>query len=447
MKLRMQFALSLAASLALGACDDSTTGPMEAEDQEFEVTIENVSAVYDFLSSGVFAVPAGQGAAGPLLPGQTYEFEFSAAPGQNLSFATMFVQSNDLFYAPDGGGIALYDAAGAQVTGDVTLQVYLWDAGTEVNQEPGLGADQAPRQAGGDTGSADSDNTVRRASDEFGNLPAVSDVIRVTLDSTGPTSFRLRIENMSTATTVSTSDGMMHPAPLAPGVWAVHTGADPLFTEGQPDRNEGLEHLAEDGAASGLGGVLDGRTGLTSPLAPGVWAVHTGSSILFSAGMADMGMGLEALAEDGDPTTLAASVAGRMDIRASGAFNTPVGASAPAPAFPGDSYTFTFTAEPGDRLSFATMLVQSNDLFFAPAEAGIDLFPGVALNGEATGMVLLWDAGTEANEAPGVGLNQAPRQSGANTGAAEGGNVRQANDGYRYPDVSAVIRVTIRPVG
>jgi len=32
-------------------------------------------------------------------------------------------------------------------TGDVTADVQLWDAGTEVNMEPGVGADQPPRQS------------------------------------------------------------------------------------------------------------------------------------------------------------------------------------------------------------------------------------------------------------------------------------------------------------
>ena len=89
---------------------------------------------------------------------------------------------------------------------------------------------------------------MRLATDDFDNLPAVSDVIRVMLDATGPTTFRLRIENVSTSTTLSTSDGMTHGAPLAPGVWAVHSGDDALFTVGQPDRGEGLEGVAEDGA-------------------------------------------------------------------------------------------------------------------------------------------------------------------------------------------------------
>jgi hypothetical protein len=437
--------LGCGAAVLMSACDDSAVMP--TTQTTFEVRVENVSTVYDFAASGSFSVPAGEAAPGPLLPGGTYEFEFSAAPGARLSFATMFVQSNDLFFAPDGNGIALFDDNGGQLTGDVTAQVSLWDAGTEANQEPGLGQDQAPRQSGADVGTSDADATVRLATDDFGNLPAVEDLVSVTLDSTGPTSFRLRIENVSTGATVMTSDAMTHAAPLAPGVWVVHSGVNPLFTAGQGDRREGLEALAEDGSASGLAAALAGRTGLTGPIAPGVFAVHRAASVLFAAG----GMatpGIEALAEDGNPSVAAPTLAANAGVTVSGVFNTPDGAAGPAPAFPGDSYLFTFSAEPGDRLSFATMLVQSNDLFFAPAEPGIDLFPGgAAVNGGLTGMVLLWDAGTEVNERPGVGLNQAPRQSAANTGEMEGGVVRQVNDGYSYPNVSDVIRITIRPIG
>jgi hypothetical protein len=170
--------------------------------------------------------------------------------------------------------------------------------------------------------------------------------------------------------------------------------------------------------------------------------------VLFVSGQTDFGQGLEALAEDGDPSGLSSAVASRGDVASSGAFNTPEGAAGPAPAFPGDAYVFRITAMPGDRLSFATMFVQSNDLFFAPVEAGIALFDsgGMAEAGDMTDMILLWDAGTEVNEEPGIGLNQAPRQSGANTGGDEGGAVRQVSDGYVYPDVSEVIRVTLTPV-
>jgi hypothetical protein len=199
-------------------------------------------------------------------------------------------------------------------------------------------------------------------------------VVRVTLDATGPSSFRLRIESVSTAATVATSDAMTHAAPLAPRVWVVHSSADPLFTAGQADRGEGLEGLAEDGSATSLAGALAARTGLTGPIAPGAFAIHRSPSVLFRAGMTDSGMGLEALAEDGDPSGLAGALASVSGVSVAGAFNTPVSAAGPAPAFPGEAYTFTFTADIGDRLSFATMLVQSNDLFFAPAEADLSRY-------------------------------------------------------------------------
>ena len=48
---------------------------------------------------------------------------------------------------------------------------------------------------------------MRLAADEFDNLPEVSDVIRVTLDSLGATTFRLAIENVS--------DGMTSRPPLS----------------------------------------------------------------------------------------------------------------------------------------------------------------------------------------------------------------------------------------
>ncbi len=442
------WAFAMSGMLTLGACDDDAgmTEPVVAT--TFEVRIENVSEVFDFAATGAFNTPVGADGPGPLFPGAAYEFAFEAGPGSRLSFATMFVQSNDFFFAPDGDGIALWDEQGMQVTGDVTGQISLWDAGTEEDGEPGLGANQAPRQAGPDTGSSDDDNTVRLASDAYDNLPDVSGVVRVTLHSDGPTSFRVRIENVSTDQTLATSDQMTQAVPLAPGVWVVHSGMDPLFTAGQPDRGEGLEALAEDGSVAGLAEGLNGRTGLTSPIAPGVFAVHRGPSVLFAAGVPDQGMGLEALAEDGFPGTLAGSLAASGTVASSGAFDVPDGGSDPAPAFPGDAYTFTVTAEPGDRLSLATMLVQSNDLFFAPAEVGLDLFPnGTPVDGDVTGMILLWDAGTEVNEAPGVGLSQAPRQAAPDVGEEEGGVVRQVNDAYRYPDVSDVIRVLVRPVG
>jgi hypothetical protein len=38
------------------------------------------------------------------------------------------------------------------IAGDITSQILLWDAGTEVNEEPGLGPNQAPLQPAPNTG-------------------------------------------------------------------------------------------------------------------------------------------------------------------------------------------------------------------------------------------------------------------------------------------------------
>ena len=48
----------------------------------------------------------------------------------------------------------------------------------------------------------------------------------------------------------------------------------------------------------------------------------------------------------------------------------PVGADGAGPALPGGAYEFVIHASAGDTLTFATMLAQSNDMFFAPDEAG-----------------------------------------------------------------------------
>jgi hypothetical protein len=184
---------------------------------------------------------------------------------------------------------------------------------------------------------------------------------------------------------------------------------------------------------------------MTTPFAPGVWAVHTAADPLFSAGQADRGQGLEVLAEDGDPSALAAALASQAGVSASGVFNTPVGAAQPGPLLPGQAYEFTFETVPGNNLSFATMFVQSNDLFYAPDGAGIALFngDGTPVNGDVTAQVFLWDAGTEVNQEPGVGPDQAPRQAGPDTGPDEDGAVQIVSDEFTYPDTSATIRVTI----
>ena len=58
----------------------------------------------------------------------------------------------------------------------------------------------------------------------------------------------------------------------------------------------------------------------------------------------------------------------------------------------------------GQSVSFAAMLTESNDWFFATGPDGIPLFTdGVPTSGDVTKYVSIWDAGTEANQEPAVG--------------------------------------------
>jgi hypothetical protein len=179
---------------------------------------------------------------------------------------------------------------------------------------------------------------------------------------------------------------------------------------------------------------------------PGTAVVHTDKAPVFTSGKKDRGQGLEAQAEDGDPSMLAKSLARGKGIKSVTVFNTPVGASAPGPITPGAVYETTVSAMPGDRLTLTLMMGQSNDWFYAPTESGIELFKnGQAISGDISAQLSMWDAGTEVNEEPGIGPNQGPRQKAPNTGPAENGVVHKIQDGKLYSTASAVMRITITP--
>lgn len=113
---------------------------------------------------GIFNTPEGMTSPGPIRPGDSYEYNFTATPGMKLFTTMMFGQSNDWFYAPDANGIALFDGKGNPITGDVTEKLILWNAGTEVDEEIGIGPNQGPRQKGINTG-VDEHGVVRRVQD------------------------------------------------------------------------------------------------------------------------------------------------------------------------------------------------------------------------------------------------------------------------------------------
>jgi len=404
--------------------DDDNVTPEPVASATFKVTIENVFTPKTFMDNGIFdAIP----------PQGSQSFSFNAGKGAFLSLSTMYVKSNDLFLGFSDSGLALYDANGNATTGNVTSQLILWDAGTEVNEEPGVGENQPMNQSGPNTG-IDENGVIHLVNDGF-TYPSTETITNISLAHNGGTMFTVTINNVSDTSTL--------PSPLAPGVWTIHGEQSKLFTTGA-SASAGMEKLAEDGDNSMMDDFLTDNSGYFSPYAPGVFAIHNnGTMPIFSNNTSDNGDGLENLAEDGDPSVLGASLSTTNGISERGVFNTPEGAGAPGPLLPDNSYTFTFTAEEGDYLNLALMLVESNDLFYAFNDEGINLFSnGNAISGDMTSQIILWDAGTEVNEYPGAGNNQ-PIRGGAGTGINENGNVEMVNDGFVYPSINEAIKITI----
>jgi hypothetical protein len=110
---------------------------------------------------GVFNTPVGATAPGPIGPGAAYEFSVIAEPGMKLSLAMMFGQSNDWFYAFDANGIHLFNG-NKPISGDITSKLVLYDAGSEKDEEIGIGQNQGPRQKAPDTGE-DENGVVHKA--------------------------------------------------------------------------------------------------------------------------------------------------------------------------------------------------------------------------------------------------------------------------------------------
>ena len=201
-------------------------------------------------------------------------------------------------------------------------------------------------------------------------------------------------------------------------------------------------------------------------ITPGAYAVHAGDNPIYELGE-PASIGLEALAEAGPPTGfegedgLVAELGASTDVRDSGAYapadtvadpNDPTGEVPGAPPIaPGGAFEFEATVAPGQRLSFASMFVPSNDVFVSTGEEGVAIWPadGEPVDGDVTDAVALFDAGTEPNaEPPGTGPDQAPAQDSPDQGADEGGTVRRlsdVDDDHEYPAAEDVVQVTVTP--
>jgi hypothetical protein len=353
--------------------------------------------------SGAVTIPDDADSAGPALPGSSFSIDVAADEDHPwLSFATMLGNSNDAFLALPPSGVRLVDESGQMrsaedVEEEIRNRLAVWDAGSESNEVIGVGPNQAPRQSAPDTGPTDENDAVRRYADATNDLAgeAIHDFVAVSVAATDdPEMFEVTIENVSADS--------VYPGLISPAAWAVHDGSLRFFETDQP-ASEALERLAEDG-----------------------------NSML-----------------------LAADLAAESGVLESGVVTTATDASEAGPLMPGKRFVFTVHADAEHRyLSFASMLVPSNDAFMAPSGPGVALLnsngsPRSAddIADDIRELLRAWDAGTEANQAAAAGADQGPRQSAPNTGENEGNGLVRAVETsvWDYPAVPSLIRVTILP--
>jgi hypothetical protein len=233
------------------------------------------------------------------------------------------------------------------------------------------------------------------------------------------TRFAVRIENISTVKTLPLAKGGGLDMPLSEGVWAVHTGGNPLLTPGELEPGRGLKGLAEAGMTDGLDAGL--------ARVPNVR----------SHGLANHAMrrGPAKSADKESRVKPSSTLVPTNDWM----------------LMPGALLDLVIDARPGDRLSFEFMLGHSNDGLIGTGGTGIALFGanGHPVSGDVSSALGLWDAGTEVNEEPGIGRNQGMRQGAATAGDPERRPVRamsEAEFGKQWPAASRILRVTITPV-
>lgn len=414
----------------LWSCSDDDTAPSVVQKS---ITIQNVLDSKPLVESGTFQ---NTGEPPVYMPGESFSIQFSAGLGQAFTFVTMYGWSNDLFFAPENPGIALYGDNGNPIEGDVSAQIKLWDNGTRVNQAPGQDvthpgeAETSPQPIAEITGT-DSQNH---------SYAAASDLMKVTLKYEGASVFTITIANTSGDTNNET--------PFSPGVWAVSyiAGGDlldeaPLYTSGEVAAN-GITNIAEAGDNSVLGTYIEGRTGIFTPLSPILVVQYNGiDNPLYETGQSDAGNGLKELAQTGDASKLASYLEELDGVEAVYV----LAAETSTVLLPmigdqqGSTVTQSYNAHSDDKIAIATMYGLSNDWFFA-SEGDIDATEAA----DVSAQIGLYDNGTAVDQFPGAGISQ----------AALGGTpqeedqlimeVPNPNAFTTLPDVNMMIKVTIQ---
>ena len=279
------------AGFAFTACDDDD----DNSDPGTKPTIkfENVIPTKNYVQSGTFAAVA---------PGATTSFTFHAAKGQRLMFATMYSYSNDLFFAPENPGIALFNDSGVPYTGVIANAVKLWDNGTRVNEQPGPNVNHPGVAQAGVV------SEVYGSDTEGHTYPAASSLLQVSLTFDA-------VQSLFTCTISNISNGTSNETPFSGGVFVVSNMLDGKLVMEKPffnvDQKSGVEltKLAEAGNVDPLKSLVADQTGIITTLHGAIVVVYTGNTNpIYQLGQKDAQLGLAALAQRGDPGQLKASL-------------------------------------------------------------------------------------------------------------------------------------------
>jgi hypothetical protein len=231
------------------------------------------------------------------------------------------------------------------------------------------------------------------------------------------------------------------PSGFGAGVFTVHRPPGQMFETGAAADPE-LAAFVQHGSPEYLE-VVSAGTNFSSLVAPGLFVVHQDGEPLFTPGERDRGLGLEPMAEDGNPYPLAAHLA-HQDDTVQLFPEAELAYTEGSTTKDSTSYSFVVFAAPGDRLSLIGMLAQTNDRFVATAPTGFPLFDDESpIEGDLTHELFLWEAGTEVDERPGFGPNQAPRQAEPNSGESESKPIRESGEDDGFPPLEQLLRLTV----
>lgn len=423
----------LSAILLLTACSKKNDSP-DNTPSPGQITVENVLDSRPLVESGTFK---NTGTSPLIMPGDAISFQFSAAKGQAITFATMYGWSNDLFFAPANPGIKLYKDDGTPIEGDVSDQVKLWDNGTRINQQPGA----TVVHPGVAENSVKNIKEVNGMDDQGNRYEPAKNLLNASLHYDGNSLFTLTIKNTSGATA--------NPTPFSPGVWAISyiaggnlLNSSILYENGKPSAN-GLTNISEAGDNSVLGSYIQTQTGIFTPLSPVLVVVYHGiDNPIYKTGEKDRGQGLKNLAQKGDATALAdylKTVSGVKNVYVLSAAGTTV-------LLPrvgnqtGGKVSQNLSLAPGDRIVIATMYGFSNDWFFASKDNGVDAMQ----KGDISASIALYDDGTAVNQFPGASLTQFNL---AGTPLTEDKNIQgvpNPNTFTTLPAINNIIKVTLQ---